>query len=131
MAEVAISVRLRYAIKNCTRHFVNDEINLTYQTEKWDVPAKLELNEISIDETSSWLEVKALDKNGVLCLDANNFVEFSVVGDAELIKHQGTSHGSQKVGLCNGGARIKIKKSGEAYSASVKSYGLKTVLLKK
>ncbi len=108
---------------------VIDEIQLTYQTEKWDTPTQLILKEIPIDETSSWLEVKAVDENGVLCLDACNFVEFSAIGEAELIKDQGTVHGSQRVGLCNGEAKIKVKHQGIAYSLAVKSEGLNTVII--
>jgi beta-galactosidase len=108
---------------------VQDEIELNYQTEEWGEPSTLELEEKQIDENYSWLIVRVLDKNGVLCLDAINFVEFSATGDAELIKHQGTSHGSQRVGLCNGEAKIKVKRIGNTYSLAVKSEGLNTALI--
>jgi len=117
------------AIGKIKNEEVRDEIELTYQTEEWDSPSQLVLKEIPIDETYSWLEVKALDKNGILCLDATNFVEFSATGEAELIKHQGTANGSQKVGLCNGVARIKIKKYGSAYSAFVYSDKMKPAMI--
>lgn len=114
------------ALGKIKKEDVSDEITLTYQTEEWEAPAELELEEIKIDETYSWLKVKLLDENGVLCLDANNFVEFSAIGDAELIKHQGTPHGSQRVGLCNGEAKIKVKHTGNAYSLAVESEGFNT-----
>ncbi|WP_372772068.1 glycoside hydrolase family 2 TIM barrel-domain containing protein [Mangrovibacterium sp.] len=117
------------AVAKANKLEVRDEIELIYQTEKWGTPERLILKEIEIDENTSWLEVTALDKNGVLCLDANNFVEFSAAGDVELIQHQGTVTGSQRVGLCNGMAKIKIKKSGSSYVAFVKSEGLKTAVV--
>ncbi len=117
------------AVGRTKKEEVRDEIELTFQTEKWEDPSKLVLQEIPIDENYSWIEAKALDKNGITCLDATNFVEFSTVGEAELIKHQGTAHGSQKVGLCNGVARIKIRKFGSACSAFVKSDGIKPAIL--
>lgn len=108
---------------------LSDEINQVYQTVKWGAVTKLIAEEIQIDDNYSWFYVKAQDKNGLLCLDANNVVEFSTIGDAELIKNQGTSHGSRKVQLCNGQARIKIKRLGDRYSLAVKSEGLDTVVL--
>lgn len=117
------------AIGKAENEEVTDEIALTYQTEQWGSPAKLRLEEIKIDELYSWLKVKAFDKNGVLCLDATNFVEFSAIGEAVLIKHQGTPHGSERVGLCNGEAKIKVKRTGSQYSFTATSEGLNTVLI--
>ncbi len=108
---------------------IKDTISLVYQTEEWDKASQLELKEILIDESYSWLEVRALDKNNNLCLDACNKVSFYVIGDAELIKNQGTVRGSQKVELCNGVAKIKVKHFGLNYSYAVKSIGLKTCVL--
>lgn len=108
---------------------IKDELKLEYQTEAWGTPSQLILNEIGIDEDYSWFEVKALDENGVLCLDAKNRVAFYGIGDVELIKDRGTVDGSQKVELCNGVARIKVKRLGDCYSFAVKSKGLPTVLL--
>ena len=117
------------AVAKKNKEEVRDELELFYQTEKWGKPTQLVLKEISIDENYSWLEVTVVDENGITCLDAINFVEFSVIGEAELIKHQGTAHGSQKVGLCNGVARIKMKKSGPTYSAFVRSEKIKPAKL--
>ena len=109
---------------------IRDEINLVYQTEKWDEAARLVMSEIPIDDDHSWLKVKALDKNGVLCLDARNRIRFSVAGEARLIKNKGTVNGSSVVELCNGVAKIKIEKLGSIYSAVVISEGLKSVVIK-
>jgi beta-galactosidase len=108
---------------------IQDKIELVYQTEEWGKATELVLTEEVIDDTYSWLKVKVLDENGILCLDARNVVEFFAVGDAELIKHQGTPHGSQKVQLCNGEAKIKVKHSGGNYSLAVQSLGLETAVV--
>ncbi|MEM6348972.1 MAG: glycoside hydrolase family 2 TIM barrel-domain containing protein [Bacteroidota bacterium] len=118
------------AVGKSQKEELRDEINLTYQTETWGDIAQLILNEEIIDEQYSWLSVKALDAKGVLCLDAIDKVEFLAMGDAELIKDQGTPHGSQKVGLCNGEAKIMVRRSSGAYMLGVKSEGLETVVIK-
>ena len=110
---------------------ISDEIELTYQTQKWAQAARLKLEEIVINDTCSWLKVSAYDKNNVLCLDACNTVSFSVAGDAQLVDDLGTPDGSRVVQLSNGVAKIKIKKTGSTYSAAVQSAGLGTVLLTK
>jgi len=117
------------AVSKVDEKLLSDEIDVRYQTEKWDVPATLQLEEIKIDKEFSWLEVSAKDKNQVLCLDARNTVEFSVAGDAELIDNLGTPTGSRVVQLCNGKAKIKIRKNGSVYSGAVQSSGLKTAAI--
>lgn len=117
------------AIAKIAGKTITDEINFTYQTEKWDTPARLLVREISIDKQYSWLEVKAVDAKGTLCLDANNRVRYAAAGDATLIKHQGTSTGSQTVELCNGVGRIKVKRNGPHYTLSVSSDNLPTAVI--
>ena len=117
------------AVSKVDEKLLSDEIDVRYQTEKWDVPATLQLEEIKIDKEFSWLEVSAKNKNQVLCLDARNTVEFSVAGDAELIDNLGTPTGSRVVQLCNGKAKIKIRKNGPVYSGAVQSSGLKTAVI--
>jgi beta-galactosidase len=73
---------------------------------------------------------KALDKNGVLCLDATNFVCFSIAGDGKLIDDMGTSEGSRKIQLYNGRAIIRVKINHGSSMVGVASKGLSTALLK-
>ncbi|HMI01304.1 MAG TPA: glycoside hydrolase family 2 TIM barrel-domain containing protein, partial [Pedobacter sp.] len=108
---------------------VEDEIEQDYQTAKWSKPAKMVLEKIKEENGTSTIQVKLLDANGVLCLDALNFVSFSLIGDGELIADQGTSSGSRRVGVYNGRATIRIKTNGGKSMASVKSEGLPTVFL--
>lgn len=117
------------AVGIVNRKTLTDQIDLTYQIEKWSTPETLELHEIEIDSTTSWLEVSAFDKKMVLCLDARNQVRFSVTGDAQLIDDMGTPNGSRVIELSNGKAKIKIKKSSLSFSAAVQSDHLKTAIL--
>ena len=43
------------------------------------------------------VEVSILDQDNVLCLDATNWIRFSLAGDATLIDNLGTSDGSRFV----------------------------------
>lgn len=108
---------------------LKDEITVVYQTEKWETPTHFKINEVSIDDNYSWVEVQAYDKNNILCLDAGSRVRFTIAGDAKLIKNRGTVSGSSVVELCNGSAKIKIEKLGSVYSVAVQSEGLKTAVL--
>jgi beta-galactosidase len=108
---------------------LKDEIIVAYQTEKWETPVHFKINEVSIDDNYSWVEVQAYDKNNIRCLDAGNRVRFTIAGDAKLIKNRGTVSGSSVVELCNGAAKIKIEKLGSVYSVAVQSEGLKTAIL--
>lgn len=108
---------------------IKDMIDVTYQTDKWETPINLVIKEIPIDEKYSWVEVKAIDKNKVLCLDARNRVRFTVAGDAKLIDNLGTSTGSNLVELTNGVAKIKIEKFGNKYAVAAQSEGLNSAIL--
>lgn len=109
---------------------VKDEYLIEYQTEKWSKPTHFDIKEVPIDDTYSWVKIQARDENNVRCLDATNRVRFSAAGDAKLIEKLGTVDGSGTVELCNGAAKIKIKKVGSEYSVAVQSEGIETVMLK-
>ena len=108
---------------------VEDQIEQDYQTAKWGKPAKMVLEQVKEENGVSTIQVKLLDAKGVLCLDALNFVSFSLTGDGELIADQGTSSGSRRVGVYNGRAVISIRTKGGKSVASVSSDGLPTVFL--
>jgi beta-galactosidase len=103
---------------------VSDEIELEYQTKQWGKPAQLELAEVARDASTATVETTLRDANGVLCLDARNAVRFSVAGSGSLIDNQGTSTGSRLVQLCNGRARITIRRNGSASTAGVTCDGV-------
>jgi len=107
---------------------VEDEVKFVYQTEKWSKPAQLVLEEIRAVDDASTLEVKAIDANGVLCLDARNVVRFGLAGDGQLIDNLGTSTSARKVQLYNGRAQISVNRKGKLV-VSVSSEGLPPAFL--
>jgi beta-galactosidase len=108
---------------------VVDEITQEYQTDKWAKPAKLVLQKIKEANGVATVEVKAVDANNVLCLDAATEVKFNLLGDGELIKDQGTSSASSKVQLYNGRAEISLKTNDKKNVVSVSAVGLPTEFL--
>jgi len=106
---------------------VTDEIKFNYQTEKWTKPAQLELKKIDQQGDTATVEVKLLDSQNILCLDAINWISFGLTGDGKLIDNQGTSSGSRKVQAYNGRAIIKVKLNKGQSVVSVAAEGLKTV----
>ncbi|GHN02547.1 beta-galactosidase [Cytophagales bacterium WSM2-2] len=104
---------------------VEDEVVFTYQTDKWEKPSKLILEKIEEENEIVTLQVKLLDKNNTLCLDASNVVDFDLAGDGALIDNQGTSDGSRKVQAYNGRAIIRVRRKGNSV-VSVKVDGLTT-----
>jgi len=108
---------------------ITDEIEQIYQTAKWGKPAKMVLESLKPEDGLTTIQVKLLDANNVLCLDALNFVTFGLTGDGQLIDNQGTSGGSRRVGVYNGRATIRVRTNSGASTASVKSEGLPTQLI--
>jgi beta-galactosidase len=106
---------------------VRDSIKFQYQTEKWGKPAGLMLEKLSEENGIATMQVKLLDNKGVLCLDAANWIRFSLAGDGKLIDNQGTSSGSRLVQVYNGRAIIRVQTNGGKSVLGVKSEGLKTV----
>ncbi len=108
---------------------VTDEISQTYQTDKWGTPAKLTLKKVAEADGKITIEAQLLDANGVLCVDASDYVYFDLTGDGKLIENQGTSSGSRKVQLYNGRAVISLLTKGGKSVASVKSDQISSVFL--
>jgi beta-galactosidase len=106
-----------------------DEITQEYQTAKWDKPAKMILEKVSEKDGIAVIRVKVLDKNNVLCLDAQNYISFGLTGDGKLIDDQGTARGSRKVQVGNGRAEISIKLNNGKSVVSVKADGLPSTFI--
>jgi len=98
-----------------------DTLTWAYQTGEWKDVKTLKIWEETIDANTSLIHVKALDENGLVCLDSKLPVEFQVAGEAELLQNQGTVTGSRKIQLANGQAQIILNKQGSHYSVAVKS----------
>lgn len=108
------------AIGRKAGQIVRDTLAFTYQTETWGIPTTLTLEAVSQQGDSVLVEAQLRDANGVLCLDARDFVEFDLAGQGRLLDKQGTSTGSRRIGLANGRARIWVSKQAGASVVSVK-----------
>jgi beta-galactosidase len=107
---------------------LEDQITQQYQTATWSDPAKLLVEKIDEEDDCVTVQVRILDGANVLCLDAANWIHFSLAGDGELIDNLGTSSGARKVQAYNGRAKIKVRRNGKNIIC-VKSPSLPTVFL--
>lgn len=108
---------------------VADEIRFFYQTQKWDAPAKLILQEIERRGDTVKIQARLLDAKNATCLDARNFVRFGLTGGGKLIDNLGTSGGSRRVQMYNGRAEISLKIDENETIVSVESTKLPTAFL--
>jgi beta-galactosidase len=108
---------------------VEDQITQRYQTEKWSNPAKLVVEKIEDDNDIVTVQAKLVDENNIPCLDANQWIHFSLTGDGKLFDNLGTSSGSRKVQAYNGRAIIRLKANSGKNIICVQSPGLQTVFL--
>ncbi|WEA01887.1 glycoside hydrolase family 2 TIM barrel-domain containing protein [Mucilaginibacter sp. SJ] len=108
---------------------VTDEITQAYQTDKWDKPAKLIVEKTADENGFATVQVKVLDKNGIQCLDAVNWISFSLSGDGILQDDLGTSSGARKVQAYNGRVIIKVQTQNGKSVVGVQSPGLQTVFI--
>lgn len=111
------------------KKIVEDEIEQEYQIGTWGDPVKICLKAQFLSDGFYLAEVKLVDKEGKICLDADSFVYFDFTGDGYLVDDLGTSDGSRKIQAANGMARIKIRTTGKGY-LSVKYKNLPTEFLK-
>lgn len=125
--------RGEYNLKVIAHHantVVMDSVAFHYQTEKWGAPAQLQLSVKSFRNDTTIILAKALDRNGILCLDAKNIIRFSLAGDGKLIDDMGTAEGSRKIELSNGQATIRVRNNNGVSSVGVTADGIATALLK-
>jgi beta-galactosidase len=108
---------------------VVDELVFSYQTAKWGPPTRLELRKKNNLNQTVTLEVRLLDANNLLCLDARSVVRFHLAGDGNLMDDLGTSGGSRCLELYNGRAEISLHLNGGKSVATVSSKGLPTAFL--
>jgi beta-galactosidase len=87
---------------------LQDELDLTYQTETWGPPAKLRLVQTPGSDGRVSVAASLYDSANVLCLDARNQVRFTLAGEGKLIDNLGTTHGSRLLQLTNGTATISV-----------------------
>ena len=105
---------------------LTDEVQLTYQTAVWGVPAKLGIKKIAGSDGVVTIEARLYDAKGVLCLDAANLVKFGLTGNGRLLDNLGTATGSRMVQLANGRAQIRVQIDGAKVVASISTDGIDT-----
>lgn len=98
---------------------VEDQVHFDYQTATWKKPASLIVEKQQEATGVTLIKVKAVDKNNVLCLDAKNYITFSIAGDGTLLDDLGTATGSRKVQLANGQAQIRVQTKGRNVVSAV------------
>ncbi len=108
---------------------ITDEIELVFQTEKWDAPALIRLQQKHRQGDVITVEATLFDAQGVQCLDAANWVRFSLAGAGRLIDNLGTARASRVLQLANGRAEISFTCSGSC-TVGVKPDGLPEASLK-
>ena len=108
---------------------VTDSISFVYQTETWGKPAQLQMTKISETAATVTVEAKLLDSKGVLCVDAADYIRFSLAGNGKLSDNLGTSSGSRLVQAYNGRAVITVQKNNGKNVVAAHSPQLETVFL--
>jgi beta-galactosidase len=111
------------------RATVTDEIEFTYQTERWAKPASLRLAVNKREGNVLTVGASLHDASGILCLDARNVVRFSLAGSGKLIDNLGTARGSRELQMSNGRAEISVALNG-ACSVGITSEGLASAFVK-
>lgn len=111
------------------RQRLEDQINFTYQSDKWNKPSKMAIKKLSEEGGIATIQVTLLDNKDVQCMDAANWVRFELAGDGKMIDNQGTSTGSRKVQAYNGTAIIKVAKNNGKAVVSAKVDGVPTSMI--
>ena len=100
---------------------LKDAISQEYQTQAWGEPAEIRLTQSVLDAETVLVQAELVDKNGVRCLDAADFIEFGSTDSKALLQNQGTSCGSRRIQAANGRASICVKRGETPIAVSVGS----------
>ena len=107
-----------------SRH-LTDEIAFEYQTGHWGKPAAIQLTL----KDDSLVEAVIVDSQGRRCLDSRDWMVFSIAGDAQLLRNQGTATGSTRIQAANGRAAIRLLQKKGTCAVAAKTAGLPAALL--
>ena len=107
-----------------SRH-LTDDIAFEYQTGHWGKPAAIQLTL----KDDSLVEAVIVDSQGRRCLDSRDWMVFSVAGDAQLLRNQGTATGSTRIQVANGRAAIRLLQKDGPCAVAAKTVGLPAALL--
>lgn len=89
---------------------LSDKIEQQYQTQPWGEPAAIRLTQTAPDAETVLVQAELVDRNGIRCLDARNFIEFGCTDGTALLDNRGTARGSRRIQAANGRAGICVKK---------------------
>lgn len=103
---------------------VEDCMTQTLQTEQWNEPTGIVLH-----QEGDLIHAQIVDAKGTPCLNATNWITFSIAGDGMLLQNQGTATGSRHIQAANGHANIRIKPFGKACTVSAQSPSLQTSII--
>jgi beta-galactosidase len=87
---------------------VTDTLEVNYRFEKNDVPKDVVLSYEKLENGNYLVTAKAIDENGLLCLDYEKKIYFQCLEGATTMKNQGTPTGSEAIGMANGIASIEV-----------------------
>jgi beta-galactosidase len=104
-----------------------DQIAFQYQTQRWQQPARLEVEEVLQVGQTVTVATRIVDANNVLCLDARNRLRFALIGEGTLLDNMGTVTGSRVLEVSNGRARVSVNINGGKSVLSVSSQALPTI----
>lgn len=100
------------------KEILTDSISFVYETRQWGEPAILNASKEECADGTVEIKVQLTDKYGVPCLDATDYIHFSLAGDGRMIENLGTPTGSRKVQACNGRASVRAdRKDGSSVVA--------------
>lgn len=107
---------------------VRDVLLQEYQVERWGKPARVTLDVLEQGADTLLLQAQLLDADGVRCLNARDYIHFSVAGEGELLVDLGTSDGSRRVQAYNGRALVRLVRTGNDVVVTAKADGLNTAV---
>jgi unsaturated rhamnogalacturonyl hydrolase len=103
---------------------VSDQLEIIFQTQEWGKPYRLLPELLSIEDDIATVTLVVLDENGVLCLDDQSVVKFSLVGKGDLTGYPATNTCTREIQTINGMARINIKLNGGESVLALQTDGL-------
>ncbi len=60
---------------------ISDTVMFMYQTDVWSKPSYATVEKIATTNDTTTVQVKVFDNKGIPCLDATNWVRYSIAGD--------------------------------------------------
>jgi beta-galactosidase len=111
-------------------HTATDEVSFRYESRPWGKKDHLRLQQFPAGAGRVRVQAELLDADGVVCLDARDYIRFGQTGDGRLVDDLGTPGGSRYVQLSNGRAQIDIDlRAGDQSVASAHVEGVPTAFL--